>query len=65
MAPSPRIVCEEHVVLQNKTIWFALDLSPRTHLDITHFIKMQWRPVDVRVEQLNSNSMHKIVHGGA
>ena len=44
---------------------FALDLSPGTHLDITHFLKMQWLPVDVRVEQLNLNIMHRIVHGGA
>ena len=50
-------------ILQNKTIRFALDLFPRTHLDITHFLKMQWLPVDVRVEQLNI--MHRIVHGGA
>ena len=42
-------------ILQNKTMRFALDLSPRTHLDITHFLKMQWLPVDVRVEQLNLN----------
>ena len=27
-------------ILQNKTMRFALDLSPRTHLDITHFLKM-------------------------
>ena len=52
-------------ILQNKTIRFALDLSPRTHLDITHFLKMQWLPVDVRVGQLNFNIMHRIVHGRA
>ena len=52
-------------ILQNKTMRLALDLSPRTHLDITHFLKMQWLPVDVRVEQLNLNIMHRIVHGGA
>ena len=52
-------------MLQNETIRFALDLSPRTHLDITHFLKMQWLPVDVRVEQLNLNIMYRIVHGGA
>ena len=27
--------------------------------------KLQWLPVDVRVEQLNLNIMHRIVHGGA
>ena len=52
-------------ILQNKTVRFALDLSPCTHLDITHFLKMQWLPVDVRVEQINLNIMHRIVHGGA
>ena len=52
-------------ILQNKTIRFALDLSPRTHLGITHFLKMQWLPVDVGVEQLNLSIMHRIVHGGA
>ena len=54
-------------ILQNKTIRFALDSPPppRTHLDITHFLKMQWLPMDVRVEQLNLNIMHRIVHGGA
>ena len=52
-------------ILQNKTIRFALDLSPWTHLDITNFLKMQWLPVDVGVEQLNLNIMHRIVHGGA
>ena len=25
-----------------KTKRFALDLSARTHLDITHFLKIQW-----------------------
>ena len=44
-------------ILQNKTIRLALDLSPWTHLDITHFLKMQWLPVDVRVEQLNLNQL--------
>ena len=52
-------------ILQNKTMRFALDLSPRTHLDITHFLKMQWLPVDVGVEQLNLSIMHRIVHSGA
>ena len=33
-----------------KTMRFALDFSLRTHLDITHFLKMQWLPVDVGVE---------------
>ena len=36
---------------------------PPTHLDIT--LKMQWIPVDVRVEQLNLNIMHRIFHGVA
>ena len=35
----------------------AVDLSPQTHLDITHFIEMQWLPADVRVEQLNFGIM--------
>ena len=52
-------------ILQNKTIQFALDLFPRTHLDITHFLKMQWLPVHISVKQLNLNIMHRIVHGGA
>ena len=52
-------------ILQNKTIRFALDLSPRTHLDITHFLRMQWLPVNVRLEQLNLNIINRIVHGGA
>ena len=47
-------------ILQNNTIRFALDLSPRTHLDIIHFLKMQWLPVDVRAEQLNLNSMAEL-----
>ena len=53
----------KHQILQNKTKRFALDLSP--HLDITHFLKMQWLQVDVRVEQLNLNIIHRIDHGGA
>ena len=53
------------LILQNKTILFALDLSPRTHLVITHFLKMQWLPVDIGVEQLNLCIMLRIVHGGA
>ena len=32
---------------------------------LPHFLKMQWLPVDVRVEQLSLNIMHRIVHGGA
>ena len=52
-------------ILQNKTIRSALDFSPQTHLDITHFLKMQWHSVDFTVEQLNLNIMHRIVHDGA
>ena len=56
-------------ILHKKTIRFALDLSlppppPRTHLDITHFLKMHRLPVDIRVKQLHLNIMHRIVHGG-
>ena len=53
-------------ILQNKTR-FALDLSPppRIYLDITHFHKIQWLLVYIRVEQLNLNIMHRVVHGSA
>ena len=42
-----------------------MDVTDFSHLDITHFPKMQYLQVDVRVELLNLNITHGIVHGGA
>ena len=47
---------------KNKTIRFALDLSPRTHLDITHFCAVASSGCQSRT---SLNIMHRIVHGGA
>ena len=60
MAASKKTLKHKLHILRNNTIRFALDLSPQTHLDIPHFLKMQWLPGDVRVEQMNLNITHKI-----
>ena len=61
------LISKNPKIVQNKAIRFAPHLSPRTHVDITYFLKMQWLalPVDVTVAQLNLGIMHKIVHSGA
>ena len=50
-------------VTQNKIIRFVLGLHPRTHIDKTHFVKLNWLPVSKRVDQIILCHMFK-VHSG-
>ena len=52
-------------VCQNKLIRVTLKLSPRTHIDISHFSKLNWLPVKHRVQFLITCHMAKIMHGQA
>ena len=38
-------------------------LSPRTHIDASHFKKLNWLPVEKRVLQLKLTMVYKILHG--
>ena len=52
-------------VCQNKLIRTVLKLSPRTHLDYSHFKLLNWLPVDKRVTQLKLSHVHNVIHGTA
>lgn len=41
-------------------IRFALQLPPRTHLNSSHFENVGWLPIELRVEQIRLNHMHKV-----
>ena len=50
-------------ILQNKTIRFVLDLTPRSHIGYSEFNRVNWLPVRFRVQQIVSTSMHRLIHG--
>ena len=52
-------------ILQNKTIRFVLDLTPRSHIGYSEFNRINWLPVRFRVQQIVSTNMHSLVHGNA
>ena len=52
-------------ILQNKTIRFVLDLSPRSHIGVSEFHKLNWLPIHERVQQIMVNNIHRIVYGDA
>ena len=52
-------------ILQNKTIRFVLDLTPRSHIGYSEFNRVNWLPVRFRVQQIVSTNMHRLIHGNA
>ena len=50
-------------ILQNKTIRFVLDLTPRGHICYSEFNRVNWLPVRFRVQQIVSTDMHGLPHG--
>ena len=48
---------------QNKCIRFCLNLSPRSHIDPSHFRKINWLPVSDRVEYCIANTTFKYWNG--
>jgi hypothetical protein len=49
-------------LIQNKCIRFVLNLDPRTHLDVTHFNRLNWLPVQKRVDSITLSHVFKIKH---
>ena len=45
--------------MQNKCIRYCLDLPPRTHISVTHYRKINWLPVELRVELCTATSVFK------
>ena len=52
-------------ILQNKTIRFVLNCSPRTHIGFNEFKIINWIPVSEHVKQIKLNNMFRIIHGTA
>ena len=52
-------------ILQNKTIRFVLDLTPRSHIGYSEFNRLNWIPVRFRVQQIVSTNMHRLIHRNA
>ena len=52
-------------ILQNKTIRFVLDLTPRSHIGYSEFNRVNWLPVRFRVQQIVSTNMYRLIHGNA
>lgn len=50
-------------ICQNKTIRFVLGLGNRTHIEYSHFKKLNWLDVSSRVEYLTLNHMYNISTG--
>ena len=48
---------------QNKCIRFCLNLPPITHIDPSHFRKINWIPVSDRVEYCSANRVFKYWNG--
>ena len=48
---------------QNKCIRFCLNLSPRSHINPSHFRKINWLPVSDRVEYCIANTVFKYWNG--
>jgi hypothetical protein len=55
--------CKDRLqIIQNKCIRFVLNLDPRTHLDVTHFNRLNWLPVQKRVESITLSNVYKVKH---
>ena len=48
---------------QNKCTRYCLDLPPRTHISAIHFRKINWLPVELRVELCTATSVFKYWNG--
>ena len=48
---------------QNKCIYLRLNLPPRSHIDSSHFRKINWFPVSDRVEYCIANTVIKDWNG--
>ncbi|XP_077999998.1 uncharacterized protein LOC144452726 [Glandiceps talaboti] len=48
---------------QNKVIRFVLDMSPRTHIEPTHFKELGWLPVGHRDSYIKLNHVHRVRTG--
>ena len=48
---------------QNKCIRFCLNLPPRSHINPSHFRKINWLPVSDRVEYCIANTVFKYWNG--
>ena len=46
-------------IAQNKCIRFCLELPPRGHINLSHFRKINWLPVERRVELCTSFTFSK------
>ena len=46
-------------ITQNKCIRYCLDLPPRSHISTTHFRKINWLPVELRVELCTATTVFK------
>ena len=46
-------------IAQNKCIQYCLDLPPRTHISAIHFNKINWLPVEHRVELCTATTVFK------
>ena len=45
--------------IQNKCIRYCLDLPPRSHITTLHFRKINWLPVELRVELCTATTIFK------
>ena len=52
-------------ILQNKTITFFLDLTPRSHIGYSKFNRLNWLPDRYWVQQIVSTNTHRLVYGNA
>ena len=52
-------------IMQNKSIRYMLNLSPRSHIGIQEFKKVDMLPVELRVKQLKLNHIFNVVHNSA
>ena len=46
-------------ITENKCVRCCLDLSPRSHISITHFRKISWLPVELKMELCTATTVFK------
>jgi len=49
-------------ILQNKCIRFVLNLDSRSHLDVSHFKRLNWLPFQKRVDSITLSHVYKVKH---
>ena len=52
-------------IAQNKCIRFCLELPPRGHVSLSHFRRINWLPVEHRIELCTSTTIFKYWKGKA